>query len=127
VRHGRALVAIGAAQLVVSVALLLIASTTPQRLPRWGGPVDGAIAFTLVATLGVLYQATASRVRMAELRPSYHVATLLPAAVLVLLWLFRGRLIWNVLLPGLAWRIFVVLSAVPLAMAAVRRTEGDDS
>jgi len=29
--------------------------------------------------------------------------------VLLALWLIRDRLDWNVLLPGLAWRLFFVL------------------
>jgi hypothetical protein len=51
--RGRALVIAGAVQLVVSVTLLLVASTTPaDRLPRWGGPVDvvlSALPMAMVA------------------------------------------------------------------------------
>lgn len=50
-------------------------------------------------------------------------ATTLPAVMLVLLWIFRDRLIWNILLPGLAWRSFVVLSALPLALVVWREPE----
>ena len=59
----------------------------------------------------------ANRVGPAELRVSYRVATTLPAVILVLFWIFRDRLTWNILLPGLAWRSFVVLSALPMALA----------
>jgi hypothetical protein len=73
---------------------------------------------SVVATLIALHRAAADRVGAAELRASYRVATTMAAIVLVLLWIFRDRVIWNVLLPGLAWRTFVVLSALPMAMVA---------
>jgi hypothetical protein len=44
--------------------------------------------------------------------------------MLVLLWIFRDRLIWNVLLPGLAWRTFVVLSGLPMTLVVWRRRDG---
>jgi hypothetical protein len=122
-RHGRLIVVLGAGQLIVSFALLLWASTTPAPLPRWGGPIDGVIAFTLVGTLALLYQTAAKRVGLAELRASHRVATTLPAVIFILLWLSQHRLIWNVLLPGLAWRSFVLLSAIPLVMAVWRRPD----
>lgn len=119
--NGRALVVAGAAQLAVSLSLLLIASMPPEeRLPRWGGPIDVALAFSIVATLIVLHRAAADRVGIGELRTGYRVAATLPAVMLVLLWLFRDSLIWNVLLPGLAWRSFVLLSALPMALAVWR-------
>lgn len=123
-RHGQVLVVAGVAQLLISVTLLLVASTAPaDRLPRWGGPLDAAVAFSLVGTLVLLHRAAADRVVPADMRVSYRVATTLPAVMLVLLWIFRDRLIWNILLPGLAWRSFVVLSALPLALVVWREPE----
>jgi hypothetical protein len=117
-RRARTLVGVGAAQLAVSVALLLVASTTPARLPRWGGPLDGAVAFSLILTLVLLHRVAGGRVGPAALGASYRVATTLPAVVLVVLWVFRDRLIWKILLPGVAWRGFVLLSALPPCLAA---------
>jgi hypothetical protein len=112
------LVAAGAVQLAVSVTLLLVASTAPARLPKWGGPFDVGVAFSLVVTLALLERATASRVGLPVLRAGHRVVSTLPALVFLALWMFSDRLIWNTLLPGLAWRSFVVLTAIPAAVAA---------
>jgi hypothetical protein len=122
-RRARILVVAAVVQLALSVVLLLVASTTTGRLPRCGGPVDVAVAFSLVLTLALLHRASADRVGAAALRASYRIATTLPAFVSVMLWVFRDRLIWNTLLPGLAWRSFVLLSALPLAFAAFERQD----
>ena len=118
--RARWLVVLGTLELAVSVALLLIAATTPTRLPRWGGPVDVTVALSLVVTLALLRGATSSRVAVVELRNTQTLMTILPPAAFVGLWLAQNHLIWNTLLPGLAWRSFVVASVIPLALATLR-------
>lgn len=117
---GRLLVSLGMLELTVSLALLLIASTGRERLPSWAGPVDGVIAFLVVATLALVHARSASRVEATTLRASQTAMTVIVPGAFVLLWLFRDRLDWNILMPGLAWRSFVVLSGLPLSLAAWR-------
>jgi hypothetical protein len=114
------LVVLGAVQLAVSVALLLVASTTPARLPKWGGPLDVGVAFSLVVTLALLERSGAGLIGPAVLRASHRIGATLSALVFLALWMFADRLVWNTLLPGLAWRSFVVLTALPPALAVWR-------
>jgi hypothetical protein len=69
----------------------------------------------------------ADRVTPAVLHTSHRVAATLPAVVLVLLWVFRDRLVWNTVLPGLAWRSWVLLSALPLSVASWRQPDNASS
>ena len=118
--RARWLVMVGTLELAVSVTLLLIASTTPTRLPRLGGPVDVSVALALIVTFALLRRATASRVTVVELQNTQMLMTMLAPATFVGLWLAQNHLIWNTLLPGLAWRSFVVASVIPLALATLR-------
>ena len=99
-------------QLVVSVALLLFASTRAD-LPAWGGLLDAAIAFTLIATAFLIWRRAGDRVGLRDLRLSHGVAATVPALVLVTIWWYRDSLDFNILLPGLAWRTWLVLYTLP--------------
>jgi hypothetical protein len=57
-------------------------------------------------------------------RMSYGIATVLPALLLAGMWLYQDHLRWNVLLPGLAWRSYVVLFSLPAALALWRKGRG---
>jgi len=46
-------------------------------------------------------------------------AATVPALMLVAIWWYRDSLDLNVLLPGLAWRTWLVLYTVPSALALV--------
>ncbi|HZI76989.1 MAG TPA: hypothetical protein VFD73_23735 [Gemmatimonadales bacterium] len=47
----------------------------------------------------------------------------LPSLVLVALWLGRARVDWNIILPGVAWRLFLVLYTAPfITQRRPRRT-----
>jgi len=110
--------------LVISVTLLLIASTTPVPFKpgqlTWQGVVDVATAFAVVITgIGVTLKAGALVDHEAR-RLSYGIATVPPALLLLGMWLFQDRLRWNVLLPGLAWRSYVLLFSLPAALALWR-------
>lgn len=114
------LLALALVQLVVSVALLLFASTRSD-LPAWGGPLDVAIAFTLVATAFLIWRRAGDRAGLRELRIGHGVAAIVPTLVLVAIWWYRDSLDFNVLLPGLAWRTWLVLYTIPSALALVLR------
>jgi hypothetical protein len=102
----------------VSVALLLFASTRAD-LPSWGGPLDVVIAFTLVATGFLIWRRAGDRAGFREFRAGHAAAAIVPALLLVAIWWYRESLDFNVLLPGLAWRTWLVLYTIPSALALV--------
>ena len=97
---------------------MLFASTRAD-LPSWGGPLDVVIAFTLVATALLIWRRAGNAAEIREYRIGHGVAAVVPALVLAALWWYRESLDFNVLLPGLAWRIWLVLYTIPYALALV--------
>jgi hypothetical protein len=121
---GRRLLVAGAAfEVVVSVMLLLIASTTRSNLPDWGGPVDVALAFALVGTAAWIWMLAPKTRDAWALSVGHAAAATIPALVIAAVWFFRKELDLNVLLPGLAWRTFIVLYSVPAALGVWRGAE----
>ena len=115
-RWGRLLVWLGMGQFAVSLVLLLVASTSRERLPTWGGVLDVALAVMVVITVGFIRSAAAGAIGNRALRLSYAVATGLPTAVVLALWVVAERLVFTTLLPGLAWRLGMLLYALPAAL-----------
>ena len=107
-----------------SLGLLLWASTRPAAIVpgslTWEGVTDVLLAVVL-AGLSVVLAARANRlVGRGALRAAFGAATWLLPLMLVGMWLAQGRLLWNVLLVGLAWRLWVALYALPAAIAVWR-------
>jgi hypothetical protein len=46
------------------------------------------------------------------------VASTIPPVVLAVLWQFHARIDWNIMLPGLAWRLFLLVYTLPSAVTA---------
>jgi hypothetical protein len=115
------LVGLALVQLATSLALLLYASTRTD-LPSWGGPLDVVIAFTLVATAFLIWRRAGTRTTPSDLRLGHRVAAGVPALLLAALWWYRDALDFNVLLPGLAWRTWLVLYTLPFALTSLRST-----
>jgi hypothetical protein len=113
-------VAVFAAEVVVSCALLLIAATR-SALPPWGGPLDGVLAFIVVGTAIWIWTLAPKGRDPWALSAGHAAAAFVPAFVLAAVWFFRDQLDLNVLLPGLAWRTFIVLYSVPAALGAWQR------
>jgi len=109
------------AQGLVSSGLLVWASATPPPLPRWGGPLDVAIALSLAATVFILQRLVGWPPDSSDIRRAYATIATVPSVVIVAIWLWRAHLDFNILLPGLAWRLFLLLYAVPAVLAAWRR------
>jgi hypothetical protein len=103
----------------ISFSLLLFASTH-HEIPGWGGPVDVGAAFALVIVSAWIYSRISGRVDAKSVEISYQIATVLPAATFLMMWWFAERLIWNILLPGLAWRTWLFLYTLPRAITLVR-------
>jgi hypothetical protein len=90
-------------------------------LPSWGGPLDVLIAFTLVATSFLIWRRAGNRAGIGEFRVGHGVAAVVPALMLAGIWWYRETLDFNILLPGLAWRTWLVLYTVPSALVLVFR------
>jgi hypothetical protein len=110
-------------QLVVSVSLLLFASTR-KDLQAWGGPLDGIVAFTLVGTAFFIWRRAGDRAGLGEFRTSHAAAAIVPALVLAAIWWYRDALDFNILLPGLAWRTWLVVYTLPFAITLLRARLG---
>ena len=114
---------IAAAQLTVSFALVFWASLSRGQLPLWPRLLDIALAFSVVITAGLLH-ARAGRVPAAQRLPKLRIALLVdstvPSGLTLGVWLLRERLDWNILLPGLAWRLFILLYGISAALTLWR-------
>jgi fumarate reductase subunit C len=108
----------------LSVTLLVWASTLAVAIApgtlSWQGIVDVVSAFILVILGAVLTVRANALVGRSTHRLAYGVATLLVPLMLVGMWLNARRLLWDVLLGGLAWRSWLLLYALPAAIAVWR-------
>jgi hypothetical protein len=97
----------------ISTTILLIASTAKTPVRAWGGYLDVGIVVLIAFTGFMIYQ----RDKTTPLyNISYQVAIYLIPLILVLMWLYRNSLDFNILLPGTAWRTYFLLSILPHAL-----------
>ena len=95
---------------LISTALVLIASTAKTPLPAWGGYLDVGIV-VLLAFIGIAIRQRDKSTPRYDI--SHQVAVYLFPFVLVVMWLYRNSIDFNILLPGLAWRTYFFLSILP--------------
>ena len=110
---------------IVSFALLLWASTSARVIAPWEltcqGVVDVLAALAVCVLSIVIYVRAQALVDEPARRLSYTIATAVPTLVLVALWVYADRLRFDVLLPGLAWRLYMLLMTLPAALAIWRK------
>ena len=94
----------------VSTAILLIASTAKTPVPTWGGYLDVFIVL-LIAIIGFTIHHSNKGVPRYDV--SHQIAIYLFPLILVGMWIYRNSLDFNILLPGVAWRIYFFLSILP--------------
>jgi hypothetical protein len=94
----------------ISTALVLIASTAKIPLSAWGGYLDVGIV-ALLAFIGIAIRQGDKSTPRYDI--SHQVAVYLFPFVLVGMWVFRNSIDFNILLPGLAWRTYFLLSILP--------------
>ena len=116
-RNGRLLVLAGVAQYIISMTILITASIYGENLPMWVKITDVGLVLTLVITSFFIRRAVPDE---REVTISYTVATYFPVAIFLLMFLAADRLIWNTLLPGLAWRTWVLFYNLPSVIAVWR-------
>jgi hypothetical protein len=105
----------------VSLAFPLVASVVPAAdLPGWLGPLDVVIAAALLVVALAITNAARGRIGSAVRDVCYRTYRVLAALPLVLFvgFLMVGhRLAWDVLLPGLGWRCWLLVYVLPAWLA----------
>jgi hypothetical protein len=122
--RSRPLILTTAAVYALSLGLLLWASTLAVPIQAgqltWQGIVDVAAALVVVLLGMALYARGRPVVDEWALRQSHLIATTVIVAALVAMWLAAERLHFDVLLPGLVWRLFALLQSLPATLALWR-------
>ena len=110
--------------LAASAGLFILSSLFPiaasllreRRVPRWLGVADvGVAAILIVLALAIVARKPnrfAESVVAAGFRAYRGLANVL-LVLLVLFFLVGDRVDWNILLPGLAWRAWLLVLALP--------------
>jgi hypothetical protein len=98
----------------ISATILVIASTVKTPIPAWGGYLDVAIVVLIAVTGFALHQRDQGAPRYDM---SHQVAVYLFPLIVVGMWVFRDALDFNILLPGVAWRTYFLLSILPHALS----------
>jgi hypothetical protein len=110
---------------VVSLAFPVVAglSQNTEVFPRFWGILDVVIAFILTA-LAIAVSALFDRAVTEEIRQAtYRIYRVLMNVILILLVVFLlggDHIKWNIFLPGLAWRAWLLFYALPAWFAAFR-------
>lgn len=73
-----------------------------------------------MATGFLIWRRAGNAAGIREFRIGHGVAAIVPALGLLAIWWYRESLDFNILLPGLAWRTWLVLYTVPSALALVQ-------
>ena len=84
----------------------------------WAGYVDVGIVVLIVINGFAIYALNKSELRY---EISHQTAIYMFPIILLGMWLYRNRLDFNILLPGLAWRTFFLLHVLPYALNIWKR------
>ena len=119
-RRGRTLLLLGALLFAISTAFPVIGGVIPsETLPAWIGIADVMLAFVLVVVAFSTEVLVKGKIADEVVHDSYRLyrsMAILPLLLLVLFFLVGDALMWNVLLPGLAWRYWLLLYSLPKAL-----------
>ncbi len=119
--------------LAILAAILFVTSTVfpvaaslsrdADTFARTWGIVDVALAFAVVLMVIVLTARVGPEIDAQSETAAYRAYRVLFNGILVLLVVFfvcGDRITWRILLPGLAWRSWLLLFALPAWLAAMR-------
>lgn len=120
-RRGRLLVMLGVMLFIMSISFPVAASLVEQeRFPVWVGLLDVTLAFSLVLIMVVIAaigrEMMDEHVRYVSYRV-YRFLANLPLALLIIFFVFGNRIKWDVLLIGLAWRMWALLYILPAGLS----------
>ena len=109
----------------LSSAFPVVASLlAPRAVTRWVGMLDVAIAFLVLVT-GIRVMSAAAAPTPDEGRRAvvlYQAIASVPLVLLVVFLLAGDHVLWDVLLPGLAWRGWLLMYSLPAALALLRQS-----
>jgi len=97
----------------ISTAILLIVSTSKTPVPAWGRYLDVGLVFLIAFSGFVIHQRNKS---MPRYDISHQFAIYFFPLILLGMWIYRDALDFNILLPGIAWRIYFFVSILPHAI-----------
>lgn len=121
VRSGRPLVIAGAVLFGISMAFPLAAGlVVVNRPPTWVGVFDVAAALSWAVVMMVIEGLALGRIADSAKLTSYRLYRGLAHLLLVLLVMFfvaGERINWSVLLPGLVWRLWLLIYTLPAALS----------
>jgi hypothetical protein len=101
----------------ISCLVLAVASADQSQLADWIRLADGVIACILCLSLiPIVYKAPANNNRV--LTACYQLAIGLFVLIILIAWIYRQNMDFNIFLPGLAWRMFWFLQVLPIALTA---------
>ena len=128
-RRGRQLAVASAIVFVISSIFPVVAglSRDTKAFPRVWGILDVVVAFVLVALAIVITALFDGAVNEEIKQASYRVYRVLMNAILVILVVFflaGDRIVWTIVLPGLAWRAWLLFYGFPPWLAAFRSNPG---
>ncbi len=89
----------------------------------WIGWLDVTLAFVVVGLMLVIEAVARGKIDDEIKQVSYRlyrVLANLPIVLLVVFFVFGNQIRWDVLLPGLAWRIWLLLYTLPAGLAVGR-------
>jgi hypothetical protein len=108
----------------ISTLFPIIASIIPaDQLPGWIGIADVVLAFVVVMLGLAILSIAGNKVQNLDVQASYQVYRALgtvPLILLVIFFIAGDRLSWNVLLPGLAWRTWLLVYTLPAGLTLWR-------
>jgi hypothetical protein len=117
----RALSLLGAGLFGVSLAFPVVASAFPRaQRATWIGALDVTLAVALLAAAMTIISAARGRIGVAVRETCYQlyrVLATLPLILFVVFLLLGDRLAWDVLLPGLGWRAWLLVYVLPAWLA----------
>ncbi len=117
----RGLIVLGLLLFSLSTSFPIVASVSEaERVPLWVGGVDVALALLLAGLMVMIEWRARGRIDDAVQQDSYRIYRALSHLLLVVLivfFFFESEIKWAVLLPGLAWRAWLLLYTLPSALA----------
>lgn len=99
-----------------SVFVLALAITPGGARPAWLTPLEIALIVALVWLTVWLQARTTRQISLEGLWRSYSIAALLPALVVVGLWQYGTQFVADALMPGVGWRLWLLLYTLPHLM-----------
>ena len=117
----RRLVLVAAALFVASTAFPIVAAVVrPEPAPQWAGIADVALAFLTCACGFTIATRAAERFDDRVVRSAFRIyrngATVLLAMIGVY-FVLGDQIGWHILLPGLAWRAWLLAWVLPAALS----------